>query len=62
MMEIINLSHVKLEKVSSPVTCGNDGIVEAWIVIATISLHGLAQLRKRLSNHLELPLVVVLAP
>ena len=61
MMEAINLSQVKLEK-ESLVTCGNDGIVEAWIVIAAISLHGLAKLRKRLSNHLELPLVVVLAP
>ena len=52
MMEVINLNQ----------TCGNNGIVEAWIVIAAITLHGLAQLRKRLSNHLELPLVVVLAP
>ena len=60
-MEIISLSQVKLEK-ESLVTCRNDGIVKAWIVIAAVSLHGLAQLRKRLSNHLELPLVVVLAP
>ena len=61
MMEIFNLGQAKLEK-ESRFTCGNDGIVEAWIVIAAISLHGLTKLRKRLSNHLELPLVVVLAP
>ena len=48
--------------VKSWTTCGNDSIIEAWIVIAPIPLHSLAKLGERLPNHLELSLVVVLAP
>ena len=44
------------------ITSCNDSIVEAWIVVAPIPLHSLTQLGERLANHLELSLVVVLAP
>ena len=58
---MINLIRDKLEK-ESRVTCCNDGIVEAWIVVSPIPLHSLTQLGERLANHLELSLVVILAP